>query len=89
MSFERMLTSVKQVKDEMRVLLREAELLDTQENGRYGKGKRGDELPEELQRRASRLECVHKAKAELEAEAAASSQSSCLSNALSWFSPVA
>ena len=34
-------------------------------------GKRGDELPEELQRRSSRLEWIRKAKAELEAEAAA------------------
>lgn len=55
----------------MRALLRKAEIIDAQEDGQYGKGKRGDELPEELQRRSSRLEWIRKAKAELEAEAAA------------------
>lgn len=55
----------------MRALLRKAELIDAQEDGRHGQGKRGDELPEELQRRASRLEWIRKAKAELEADAAA------------------
>ena len=55
----------------MRALLRQAELIDAQEDGRYGKGKRGSELPEELQRRESRLEKIRQAKAELEAEATA------------------
>jgi hypothetical protein len=55
----------------MRALLRRAEIIDAQEDGQVGKGKRGDELPEELQRRSSRLEWIRKAKAELEAEAAA------------------
>jgi hypothetical protein len=40
------------------------------EDGQVGKGKRGDELPEKLQRRSSRLEWIRKAKVELEAEAA-------------------
>ncbi|QNI79318.1 transposase DDE domain protein [Synechococcus sp. RS9909] len=66
-----MLKSEKQLENEIRALLRKAEILDAQEDGQYGKGKRGDELPEELQRRASRLEWIRKAKAELEAEAAA------------------
>uniref|UniRef100_UPI003F6A504F IS1182 family transposase n=1 Tax=Vulcanococcus sp. TaxID=2856995 RepID=UPI003F6A504F len=71
MSHERMLKSEMQLESEMRALLRKAELIDAQEDGQYGKGKRGDELPEELQRRSSRLEWIRKAKAELEAEAAA------------------
>jgi len=71
MSHERMLKSERQLEAEMRALLRRAEIIDAQEDGRYGKGKRGDELPEELQRRSSRLEWIWKAKAELEAEAAA------------------
>ncbi|CAK6694705.1 IS1182 family transposase [Synechococcus sp. BA-124 BA4] len=71
MSHERMLKSEKQLEGEMRALLRKAEIIDAQEDGQYGKGKRGDELPEELQRRSSRLEWIRKAKAELEAEAAA------------------
>jgi transposase len=71
MSHERMLKSERQLEAEMRALLRKAELIDAQEDGQYGKGKRGDELPAELQRRSSRLEWIRKAKAELEAEAAA------------------
>ena len=71
MSYERMLKSERQLKAEMRALLRKAEIIDAQEDGQYGKGQRGDELPEELQRRSSRLAWIRKAKAELEAEAAA------------------
>ena len=71
MSHERMLKSERQLEAEMRALLRKAEIIYAQEDGQYGKGKRGDELPEELQRRSSRLEWIRKAKAELEAEAAA------------------
>jgi len=71
MSHERMLKSERQLEAEMRALLRKAEIIDAQEDGQYGKGKRGDELPEELQRRSTRLEWIRKAKAELEAEAAA------------------
>jgi len=66
-----MLKSERQLEAEMRALLRKAEIIDAQEDGQYGKGKRGDELPEELQRRSARLEWIRKAKAELEAEAAA------------------
>lgn len=71
MSHERMLKSERHLEGEMRALLHKAEIIDAQEDGHYGKGKRGDELPEELQRRSSRLEWIRKAKAELEAEAAA------------------
>jgi len=71
MSHERMLKSERQLEGEMRALLRKAEIIDGQEDGQYGKDQRGDELPEELQRRSNRLEWIRKAKAELEAEAAA------------------
>lgn len=71
MSHERMLKSERQLEAEMRALLRKAEIIDAQEDGQYGKGNRGDELPVELQRRSSRLEWIRKAKAELEIEAAA------------------
>ena len=71
MSHERMLKSERQLEAEMRALLRKAEIIDAQEDGQYGKGNRGDELPVELQRRSIRLEWIRKAKAELEAEAAA------------------
>jgi len=71
MSHERMLKTERQLEAEMRALLRKAEIIDAQEDGQYGKGNRGDELPVELQRRSSRLEWIRKAKAELEAEASA------------------
>jgi hypothetical protein len=45
MSHERMLKSEKQLEGEMWALLRKAELLDAQEDGQFGKDKRGDELP--------------------------------------------
>jgi hypothetical protein len=71
MSHERMLKTEAQLEAEIAALLRKAELIDAQEDARYGKGKRGDELPKELQRRQDRLVALRKARAELEAEAAA------------------
>jgi transposase len=71
MSHERMLKTEAQLEAEIAALLRKAELIDAQEDTRYGKGKRGDELPKELQLRQDRLDVLRKAKAELEAEAAA------------------
>lgn len=55
----------------MGALLHKAEQLDAQEDGRYGKDKRGDELPQELQRRQERIEAIRKPRAELETEAEA------------------
>jgi transposase len=71
MSHERMLKTEAQLEAEIAALLRKAELIDAQEDARYGKGRRGDELPKELQRRQDRLDALRKARAELEAEAAA------------------
>ena len=73
MSHERMLKAEAQLEAEIAALLRKAELIDAQEDKRYGKGKgkRGDELPKELQRRQDRIQVLRKARAELEAEAAA------------------
>ena len=39
----------------MNALMRKAEILDAQEDRKYGKGKRGIELPEELRHKQSRL----------------------------------
>ena len=47
------------------------ELIDAQEDVRHGKGKRGDELPKELELRQDLLDALRKARAELEAKAAA------------------
>ncbi len=48
----------------------DAERTDAEEDELFGPDRRGDELPEELQRREGRLEAIREAKAALEAEAA-------------------
>jgi transposase len=69
MSYERMCEKEQQLVAEVARLLKEAEEADAAEDGRYGKGLRGDELPAELARRESRLRKIREAKASLEAEA--------------------
>jgi len=71
MSHERMLKAEAQLEKEIKELMRKAELLDAQEDGKYGKGKLGSDLPKELQRRQDRLEKISQARKALEAEAAA------------------
>ena len=71
MSHERMLKAEAQLEKEIEELMRAAEIVDAQEDGKYGKGKRGSDLPEELQRREDRLEKIRQARKELEAETAA------------------
>jgi len=69
MSYARMGETEARLKAEIEELLQQAEATDAAEDAAYGKGKRGDELPEELARRASRLQKIAQAKAELEQEA--------------------
>jgi transposase len=71
MSYGRMSDAETKLEEEVRKLLEEAERVDAAEDALHGKGKRGDELPEELRRRESRLKKIREAKAELEAEARA------------------
>jgi len=71
MSYERMVKSEEQIEKEIRDLLQNAQEVDEQEDRQYGKDKRGDELPEELARRVSRLDKIREAKAALEAKAKA------------------
>jgi transposase len=71
MSHERMLKAEAQLEKEIKELMRKAEILDAQEDGKYGKGKLGSELPKELRRRQDRLEKIKQARKALEAEAAA------------------
>jgi hypothetical protein len=71
MSHERMLKAEEQLEKEIKELMRRAEILDAQEDGKYGKGKLGSDLPKELQRRQDRLEKIRQARKALEAEAAA------------------
>jgi len=69
MSYARMLKKEKELEDAIARLLAEAEDLDRNEDQRFGKGKRGDELPEELRFKENRLLKIKEAKAALEAEA--------------------
>lgn len=69
MSYERMKETERRLRQEVEELLRGAAAVDEAEDAQYGKGKRGDELPEELARRESRLVKIRAAKAELEREA--------------------
>lgn len=69
MSYDRMGKAEAQLEKEIEGLLKQAEDADEAEDTKYGKGKNGDELPEELKRRESRLAKIKAAKAALEAEA--------------------
>jgi len=69
MSYDRMTERERAIKDEVRRILEEAGRIDEEEDELYGKDRRGDELPEELQTREGRLKKIREAKAALEAEA--------------------
>ena len=71
MSYERMLRAEKELEKEINALMRKAEILDAQDDQRYGKGNRGSELPEELRHKQSRLARIRQARKEMEAETAA------------------
>ena len=71
MSHERMLRAEKQLAQEINALMRKAEILDAQDDRRYGKDNRGSDLPDELRRRQERLERIRQARKEMEAETAA------------------
>ncbi len=70
MSYVRMSEKEKILAAEVSDLLAEAEAIDRDEDAKFGKNRRGDELPEQLRRRESRLATIRQAKADLEAEAA-------------------
>jgi transposase len=69
MSYKRMNETEARLKQEVEALMAAAEKTDTEEDAQYGEGKRGDELPEGLARRESRLKKIREAKAALEQEA--------------------
>jgi transposase len=71
MSYQRMGEKQQQLQDEVAQLLAQAEAADAAEDAAYGRDRRGDELPEELQRRESRLARIREAKQVLEARATA------------------
>jgi hypothetical protein len=57
------------LREEVRKLLAQAKAADDEEDARYGKNKSGDELPEELNRRETRLKRIREAKRALEERA--------------------
>jgi transposase len=67
MSYGRMREAEKRLREEVRKLLSQAEAADAEEDTRYGWGRRGDELPEELQRREARIQRIREARRALEA----------------------
>ena len=69
MSYSRMVKRERELSREVEKLLAEAQALDEHEDKKYGKNKRGDELPEELRFREKRLEKIREAKRALEQEA--------------------
>ena len=74
MSYGRMKEMEGQLAAELAALLRRAGEVDDDEDRRYGKDRRGDELPEELAFRESRLRRIREAKAALEAGALAEAE---------------
>jgi transposase len=74
MSYGRMGEAEARLVAEVDRLLAEAEAVDAEEDARYGKGRRGDELPAELARRESRLAKIREAKESLEREARAEAE---------------
>jgi transposase len=71
MSYDRMKSEEARLKEEIAKLLAEAEAADSAEDARHGPDRHGEELPEELARRESRLAKIQEAKALLEERARA------------------
>lgn len=69
MSYGRMDERLKQLRAQAKALLDQADAVDAQEDARYGKDRRGDELPEELRHRESRIQRIKEAKKALEERA--------------------
>ena len=71
MSYDRMKEEEKRLKEEIAGLLAEAEATDAAEDEAHGRDRSGDELPDELKRRESRLAKILEAKALLQERARA------------------
>ena len=76
MSYKRMGETEARLEKEIQELLRQAEQTDAAEDAQYGRN-RGDELPDELSRRESRLKKIREAKAALENEAREKARHEC------------
>lgn len=74
MSYDRMEKSAQQLEQEVQELLQRAEQADTEEDRQYGVGQRGNDLPDELRFKQSRLKKIQEAMSALEAEAKAKAE---------------
>ncbi len=68
MSYGRMDEAMRTLDEQVKKLLEEAAQIDAEEDRLYGRGRRGDELPEELKDPAIRAERLKQAKLRLEAD---------------------
>ena len=71
MSYERMTEKEAELHKEVAALLAKAKAVDEEEDRRYGKNKRGEDLPTELRRKETRLSQIMKAKKVVEERAKA------------------
>lgn len=69
MSYDRMKEQEELIRAQVKEMLARAEATDAEEDARYGKDQRGDELPAELQRRQTRLKRIREAKKAVEERA--------------------
>lgn len=69
MSYGNMKKKKEELEKEVSELLKNAETVDKEEDKKYGKGKKGWDLPDELKRRETRLEKIKAAMSALEEEA--------------------
>jgi transposase len=69
MSYGRMKEKEDQLRKEVRALLKEADRIDSREDKLYGRDRHGDELPEELRHRETRLAKIREARRALEEKA--------------------
>ncbi len=77
MSYGRMKEEEVRLRKEIRQLLSQAKSADEAEDRAYGVDRRGDELPEALARRQSRLAKIREARKALEAQAKAAAEEEC------------
>lgn len=73
-SFLVLLVPLALLREQVGAILADAQATDAAEDAQFGADRRGDELPDELQRRESRLKVIKEAKEALEAEAKAAEQ---------------
>ena len=69
MSYDRMTSEEQRLQQEIDELLKQAQTADASEDEQHGSDCRGDELPDELSRRETRLQKIREAKAALEEQA--------------------